>query len=272
MSLSDFDVFDEELQILEATQAVKSKAEKTCSHPNTIVEGSFTLCEDCGVKLSGGVSVEREWRHRSSNTNRCHIRKSSDRGIYTDVQNMGFPEKIVSEANKLYLDVTADRDKQKICRGSSRRAIIFACIYNTYKLNKQPLSCDTLMETFGLTKNKKVALRGLKYVNLHAPKNSPIRTMYITPANLIHEIMNKFEAKEEQKQEVVDLYERVKGKSDKLRRSRPNSSAAALVWAWICLKGVDISISEFTSKVNLSELTITKLKNEIVRIVDNNPP
>ena len=43
---------------------------------------------------------------------------------------MGFSDKIISKANKLYDEVTSGN----IYRGNSRKAIVFACIFHAYKL------------------------------------------------------------------------------------------------------------------------------------------
>lgn len=53
----------------------------------------------------------KEWRYygqsdtrHSSDPNRVYIRKSEERNIYKDVENMSFSEKIVNEANILSSD------------------------------------------------------------------------------------------------------------------------------------------------------------------------
>ena len=126
--------------------------------------------------------------------------------------------------------------------------------------------CDTLIRIFAL--DRKTGLKGLKHVNLNAPKTSLIHTTYITPANLVEEIMDKFSATQEQKAEVIALYEQIKNKSSKLNRSRPQSVAAGLTYYWICKNKKDISIKDFTNNVNLSELTVTKIYKAIEEILN----
>ena len=175
---------------------------------------------------------------------------------------MGFSDKIILEANKLYETVT----KGKIYRGNSKKAIIFACIFQSYKLQGNPQSCEQLIKIFNL--DKKIGLKGLKHVNLNAPKNMNIRTSYITPINLINEIMIKFHSSKEQIQEVVDLYSKIKNRSSILNRSRPQSVAAGLVRYYILLKDKGITMSDFREKVQLSELTINRIVKEITRILN----
>jgi translation initiation factor 2B subunit (eIF-2B alpha/beta/delta family) len=80
--------------------------------------------------------------------------------------------------------------------------------------------------------------------------------------------MNKFSATENQKLEVVSLYEQIKNKSSKINRSRPQSIAAGLTYFWICNKNKQVSMKEFTDKVNLSELTISRISKEISSILE----
>lgn len=240
-----------------------------CSHENTIVDKGCTICTDCGEEISQKISQCKEWRYygqvdtkHMSDPNRVHMRKTEERGIFKDVENFQFSENIVAQANQLYAQVT----RGKIYRGDSRKSIIFACIFHAYKINNKAQSHKQLLGVFGL--DRKLGLHGLKLVNLNAPRGSNIRTTYITPIHLVEEIMNNFSATIEQKKEVIELYNQIKNKSSRLNRARPQSVGAALVYYWICLTNKDISLKKFTEKVNLSELTVSKLAREIEKVRD----
>ena len=240
-----------------------------CFHENIIDENGLTMCSDCGEEINRILSRDKEWRYygqsdtrHNSDPNRVQQRKSEERTIFKDVENMDFSEKIIAEANKIYIQVT----NGQIFRGNSRKAIIFASVFHAFKISGKPQSHELLINTFGLT--RKIGLKGLKHIALYAPKSSEIRTTYITPVNLVEEIMDKFKATIEQKQEVILLYNKIKNKSSKLNRSRPQSTAAAIVYYWIIIKNKEISIKDFTSKINLSELTINKLVEEIKNIIN----
>ena len=239
-----------------------------CSHDKIIEENGGKICIDCGIEVSRDILYDKEWRYygssdtkHASDPNRCHIRKSEDKTIYKDVENMGFSDKIINIANGIYEDVT----KNKIYRGKSRKAIIFACIFHSYKIDGNPLSCEHLIKIFNL--DKKIGLKGLKYVNLNASKKSKLKETYITPENLIEEIMDKFGANDDQKLEVTELYQKIKNKSSTLNRSRPQSVASGLVRYYILSKNKDISMNDFKEKVNLSELTINRITKEITKIL-----
>ena len=245
----------------------KIKVYHPCKHDNVIDEKGLMECTDCGHEISRNVSREKDWRYygsadsrHASDPNRVQLRKSSERTIFKDVENMGFSDKIVIAANTIYFQVTQD----KIFRGASRKAIIFASVFHAYKLSGQPQPHERLIKIFKLT--RKVALRGLKYINLYAPKDSAIRTTYITPENLVQDIMKKFSATGVQIKEVTELYKQIKNKSSRLNRSRPQSVASGLVYFWICQQNKNISLKEFTEKVSLSELTVNKIAKEIESI------
>jgi transcription initiation factor TFIIIB Brf1 subunit/transcription initiation factor TFIIB len=241
-----------------------------CAHKNFALENITKICVECGVVIDKDLSYEKEWRYygmmdtkHSSDPNRCNIRKSEDKSIFKDVEKMGFSDKIVSFANNIYEQVT----QSKIFRGNTRKGIIFACIFHAYKCFENPQSCEHLIEIFEI--NRKIALKGLKFVNLNISKDSPYRGFQINTEHLIKEIMNKFHASEKQIEEVIQIHEFIKDRSVLLNRSRPQSVACGVVRYYTLKKNPEISIDYFRSKINLSELTINKIVKEITRILAN---
>ena len=124
---------------------------------------------------------------------------------------------------------------------------------------------ENLIRIFKLT--RKNGLKGLKIVNVNAPKDSEIHTTFITPVHLVHDIMDRFQATPVQKEEVIKLYEQIKNRSSKLNRSRPQSVAAALTYYWICKKKLAINLKEFAKEADLSELTINKNAKEVALVL-----
>ena len=275
--MSDYSLFDDALKEYETKNVEKSliledeldEHNEHCEHTNISEDNGFISCSDCGIEMNKNIYQDKEWRYygqsdnkRTSDPNRVHIRKMEDRNIFKDVENMGFSDKIVYHANQIYLQVTDGH----IFRGGSRKSLIFSCIFYSFKINKIPQTHEKLLATFEIS--RKSALKGLKYVNLKTPKDSKIHTTYITPINLVDEIMDKFSATPQQKAEVYELYGKIKNKSSTINRSRPQSISSGLVFAWICMKNLDISIKEFASKTQLSELTILKIAREIAKILN----
>lgn len=271
-----FDIFDEFEQIEQDRKKndeiyENEKEENICKHTDVVNESGTVLCRDCGTELTKIVSYEKDWRYYGSDDtrkncdpNRCHIRKMEDKSIFKDVENLGFSDKIVNMANDIYTQVT----KGKIFRGNSRKAIIFGCIFHSVHLNGKSYTCDSLREIFKL--DRKIILKGLKHVNLNAPKTSEIRTK---PTNsietIIDEYISKFDIVEEDKKNVLELYNQLKNKSTMINRSRPQSVASSLIYFYLCKKrgANNVSIRDFIKKVKLSELTINKISKEIEKII-----
>lgn len=274
--MSDFSLYENLIEQYEQinTKSFEEKNLKdcinnSCSHYDIITEKGMSVCRDCGEEVQNVIEYDKEWRYygqsdtkHNSDPNRVQIRKCEERSIYKDVESLGFSETIVSKANKIYSQVT----QGKIFRGNSRKAIVFACIFHAYKTGGKPQSHEKLIKIFNLS--RKCGLKGLKHVNLYAPKDSDIRTTYITPINLIEEIMCNFSTTVEQKNEVIELYEKIKNKSSKINRSRPLSVASGIVYYWILNKNKEINIKDFSKNVGLSELTINKISKEISEILE----
>lgn len=247
---------------------------KQCEHVNICTDiHSNQICEDCGLlKNKDDFTFEKEWRYygmmdtkHNSDPNRCHARKIEEKTIFKDVEKMGFSEKIIHEANVLYEQCTMG----KIYRGNSRKGIIFACIFHAYKLNGYVQSCEHLLNVFQI--DRKVGLKGLKFINLMAPKDAGFRKITVTIPVLIEEVMDKFHVTREQKKEAIGIYESLRNRSSLLNRSRPQSLASAIVWYYITQKNNGITMEYFLSRVNLSELTIVKLVHEIEHILCDPP-
>ena len=250
------------------TKKTSQNHDEKCTHSYITMNGN-TVCELCGVELPREIDNTKEWRYygasdtrHSGDPSRCHMRKVDERTINKDVEHMGFSDKIVEKANSIYENVADGR----IYRGNSRKAIIFACIFHAYKIAGNPQSCDNLIEVFNL--ERKVALRGLKHVNLKVAKESDIKSTYITPEHLITDIMNKFEATQSQKDDVIEIYNKIENRSSILNRSRPQSVASGIVRYYILLNEKEITMAEFRSKVKLSELTINRIVREIAVLLD----
>lgn len=248
---------------------VPSKEDVICPHTVSTEENGIKICMDCGLEINKVVSYEKEWRYygssdtkHTSDPNRCQSRKIEDKSIFKDVENMGFSDNIVNMANEMYIKNTGG----KTFRGNSRKSRIFACIFNSYKLTGNPQSCDMLCQSFNISRRD--MLKGLKHVNLITPKQDNVKSKYITPIEIIKEIMDRFYATVEQKEDVIKIYLQVQGKSNLLSRSRPQSIASGIIYYYIKKHKKDIAIKDFLKKVSLSELTINKIMKEIKTILE----
>lgn len=279
MTLLEFDLYEDafkkyELDIVSSTKpSIKNNIlnimhNSLCMHTDLVTENEIISCLECGEIVQKIITHEQEWRcfsatdsRKSADPNRVQQRREETRSIHKDVENMCFSETIVNEADKLYTMVT----KGQLFRGDSRKSIIFGCISRAYDNVGMHQIPENLLRIFNL--DNKVALKGLRIVNNNLPKTSQSRSVIPTPVDYIRESMNEFRATPAQKDEVVSLYARIKNKSSKLNKARPQSVAAALIFYWITRKKLDISIKEFAKTIKLSEMTILKNAREVAIVL-----
>ena len=138
--MTDFTLFENALKEyeLKTTNDTTINNSSLCKHVNINEENSIIYCLDCGIEMEKSIYQDKEWRYygqadnkRLSDPNRVHLRKIEDKNIFKDVENMGFSDKIVYIANQIYLQVT----NGQIFRGNSRKSVIFACIFHSFKKN-----------------------------------------------------------------------------------------------------------------------------------------
>jgi transcription initiation factor TFIIIB Brf1 subunit/transcription initiation factor TFIIB len=231
--------------------------EDECDHSNTIIENGASLCIQCGVEVAPKIYFEKHFNGPTEAMPTPRVKT-----IYPDIEHMNISDRIKDIANDIYLKVCGPKTR----RGSTRRSIIFASIFHAYKMDMNPQSCESLIKVFKI--KRKDALNGLKFISENTPKDSPFRNIYIHPENLIQDFMKRFNASQVQIHEVVELYNKLKGKSSIFNRSRSQSTASGIIWYYMQQTGRNITLKEFTEKINLSELTINKITKEIQRVLN----
>ena len=276
--MNDFDLFDEALKEIHSSEPLINFNEKVCEHKNIDMTFGNYICFDCGEELSKVLSTDKEWRFYGGgddlcgNQNRCQIRKVDERIITKDLEGHSFPDDIILKANEIYVDVTSKKiiseegeeiETYKIYRGKSRKAIVFACIFNAYKILEKPVSWENLAKSFKLS--RKDCLTGLKIVNLHSCKKN--NTPHISPINIINEIMDRLSGTKEQIIQVIEIYKMVENKSLKLKRSRPQSMASGIIFYWIKKTNKNITLKEFSEKIQISQITVEKVCNIVDDII-----
>jgi len=240
--------------------------DEECDHHQTVEWHGIVTCVDCGLQLDSPLSFEREWRTRGTEehtrtiqTGRCHYRKNDDRSIFKDVENSGFPRKVVEIANDLYQKIA----QRKIYRGASRKALIFACLFHSYKQVDKPQNPEKLALQFGLS--RRGMSRGLKLFTIGIGKDYTIN--HTTPMDLVPTILQQLQGSQTQVHEIQQIYDKVKDCSTQLNRSNPQSTAAGLVYLYGRIRGKEFSRKDFATIVGLSEITISKVSREIAGIM-----
>jgi len=264
--MSEFDLFDQiiggdedneiDLEISESEDSHKVEKISDCQHLNQIRDKSTVTCMDCGECMYKIYNQQRDYKsQRTRNI-------TEDKNIFKDVESIKFSENIVQIANSLYVQVTND----KIFRGNARKGIISACIFHAFKIIGKPQIYKKIIQLFNIT--KKVGLKGLKFVSIHAPKDSVIFKTQITPVTFIEYYMEELKAQDTDIYLVKNIYSKIENiRNKKLNRSRPQSVASGVVYYWILINGKNITLKTFSKITELSELTIAKLEKDIRQIL-----
>jgi transcription initiation factor TFIIIB Brf1 subunit/transcription initiation factor TFIIB len=242
----------------------ESQHESQCDHDQTYTtEAGVVVCKKCSEQILEQISLEQDWRYYGDSDNknlsdpgRTQFRKNADKGIFKDLEKLNLPTDIINIADEYYFKVT----NGEIKRSNLRKGIMFACVFEAYKDINNPQTPEALGAVFKMPQKsmRKIISKGFTYFHLNN-KNKKFSSGHMTPENFIPKILDLFCIKEEFKQEVIDLYRKLQHKSKTLNRSMPQSVGSGLVYYYFKKKNIDIPVSKFGKKVNLSEITITKI-------------
>lgn len=264
--MEDFNNDDWELFNQVRTAMVEQKPSTDCKHDRmTVTEDGNEVCEECGLETPHELDNSPEWRFykendtkQSSDPSRCFLRKYEEKSIYRDIEGYQLPTEVIERANSSYATVT----EESILRGNSRKGLIVACIFYAYEDLGHRQSQDEIKQFFNI--NKKILSNGMKMFNLKI-KRSPV---YTTPIDFIPKILAKFNLSEKHIHFVNTLYTKICIKSSFINRSNPDSIAAGL--SYFVLKHINypISLSDFSKRVGLSDITIHKISKKIKDVVE----
>lgn len=204
------------------------------------------------------VIAKSSW---STHHNKFTRKLTNDKNIFQDVQGLGLTDEVINTANQIYQTVTGSR----IIRGKSRRGIICTCVYYAFnQIDPNAMSYDETIKIFKI--ENKVALKGFKFVN--GTNNCAFTCFTSTPETYIKLFLKKFNVDDEETEDVLRAYQRIKD-IDLSSRPRPQSMAAAFIFYWLKIfhKG-KIKIEYLTLKTGVSQLTIEKLEKEIRLKID----
>lgn len=246
----------------------KRETNTGCQHENTIKDFNTVICEDCGIEVDNEISFDQDWRYygqndskNGSDPSRCQYRKSPEKGIKKELEQMGFPIEICEVADVKYKNVT----RGDIKRSNLRKGIMYACVFETFKEKQTHRIPEELQEKFGL--DKKSASKGITYYHTRCPKEQ--RNMEsVTAEHYIPNIMSKFKAKKEHIDLVIELYTIIKDKSLIINRSNPQSTATGIVYYYLRKNKCKVNPGDFGKASNLSEGIIIKIAKEVSRLLE----
>ena len=193
---------------------------------------------------------------------RCSFKKIPEKGIKNDLLRINISIDIVDIADKYYLDVV----KGDIKRSNLRKGIMFACVFQAFKDLGKHQTPDDLQKLFKIS--RKTMSKGLTYFHTRSNKKSGDNG-YITAEHFIPRVMENFNIKQEHIKSALVLYSQIKDKNRLFNSSNPQSVSCGLVFYYLKKINSDITGSKFGKAVGLSEITITRIANQIDDVLNS---
>ena len=231
-----------------------------CQHLNKVNENGQEICYDCGEALFTDINQEPEWCNYGDNNGedmcRVQFRKKHEKGIGNELAKYSFEGDIVKLANEMYLNVTNGGIK----RGTSRKAIIFSCVFNSYiELGKKKTS-EELRVLFKL--ERRDASRAMtEFKKVYKTRES----LFISPIYFIPKILEQFNAATHHEEKVIKLYNFINGKNiTEIKGSNPKSISAGIIYYYLYIIDKLMDLDKFSELSGLSKITISKIYKSII--------
>lgn len=261
--------FSNDSPIMRSAELIDTDEEKECQHLNTDNRSNIETCEDCGRELYQELSLEQEWRYygdrdtkNSADPSRCQRRRTPEKGIQKELERLGFPTDIASEANRLYMKVTNGEVK----KNNLRKGLMFACLFEAYKSFNRHQVPEELRKRLDI--NRRCMSKGITYYRLKCDRNE-ISTDTITSRHYIPGIMKIFNIKQIHIDNVVELCNTIENlHSSILNRSTPENISISIVYYYLRHVGADINIENYSTIVSVSVNILQRLSTEIERLLE----
>lgn len=249
----------------------KEIVEIKCLHENLFEDDNgLHVCKDCNTELDI-LGFEAEWKYynnsdasSSKDPSRCHRNRSQDCNILKDFEkkNISVPESIRKHVECKYQKIVGNQT----VRGKCRQAIIAACLFHTYQDFGEYRTSDYIRNKFDLSKKNMSAGLTRYYEIFIEDRNRNIRS-----EDLLVWLLTLTGVEKKYYQNIVQISRYLENSSKLLKRSSPQSVAAAVIYFYLCLNPdyklkLGLTKNKFAEKALLSDITITKLVNEACNI------
>lgn len=228
------------------------------------------ICKECGLQRSI-VDFQKEWRYFGSSDNRhskdparCHKTRHANR--LDDILN-GLPLGIdlKRRVEQAYVKIVGD----VTYRGKTRAGIVGACIFYISYTHGIPLPSSEIHSML------KIDPRNLAFgKKLYLQKFSEDKYIHIQPKDLVEFITRRVGINSAHVPRLKRMCEYFDDTSQVLKRSRPDSVAAAIIALYLMMhpqaSTKKFQLSDFAKDANLSEVTITRLLNAARDVIKQN--
>lgn len=235
-----------------------------CSH-EYIEEEGFNICINCGIQTDI-ASFDPEWRYYASggskNPARCHQSKTTEKNIDKLVENIPITDNVKKLTEQKYKKIVGT----KTIRGKGRKAIVAACMFHVYKDLGENRTIDQIREWFNLSKQDISGGLSEYYKTFRED-----RVRHTEPEDLLRMVLKITGVSIAHYNEICILLKRLQKMSKILNNSSPMSMASSVVFFYIKThpeKFNQFNKKSFSEKVDLSDITITKLAKEICNVLE----
>jgi transcription initiation factor TFIIIB Brf1 subunit/transcription initiation factor TFIIB len=229
------------------------KDTSNCTHTDTSIQDMEVICMTCGVILSNISFTDNLYGENIQN----HYRKTKHiKGIHTDVETLQVPQEIADMANDMYLNVTQNATQ----KGDNRKGIICSCLKHAYMRHGIPMTIERLSFLMGI--KQRPIYKGCQMV-----ADVYSETSIVSPSDLIAGNAELFDLNRQDITKIQALCKSTLTESTVLKRSKPRSVAAGMVYFYITVNEMGITRAQCATKVGVSEITLQKVAKTVAGIL-----
>lgn len=238
-------------------------AKNVCKHSETYRVNGSTFCSTCSEEVFSFSKDDNVFF--DDTTSKTLFTKKQNKSIRKELDAYDFPDNVKTCADKLY----AEKVGNNTYRSNVRKEVIFGCVCEAYeqlKIYKDPQEISKIM---GI-KNKGMS-RGLKHCSpLCTGKATKTELFMLSPIDLIPKMLENIgiEYDKSHIDDISNIYNYVRKRSDLINRSSPQSIASALIFFYLRNKDQKVVKSEVARNCGVSAVTISKLDAEITSVTD----
>lgn len=253
--------------------------QQNCEHTEVYENDmGISLCGNCGKEVEV-LSKQAEWRFYGGNDNqtskdpsRCHQPKKSSKTLKETFRKseIHLPQAMEEAVEEKYFTVVSRRKQN---RSTEKDALVAVCLFYTYRDFGEKRSSEYVRKQFKNVSKKKMSKAFTNYFSVYEEVSfNPLDLLKWTlkQVGLFRKNGNNYDF--EPHYTLIDrILKYLENTSKMLSRGTPQTIAAAATYFYILLfpcvrERVRLNKSEFSKKVGMSDITITKLVREMARI------
>lgn len=235
------------------TDDASCNASDECAHEEVNWDEKKRVCVDCGEILSEGCLVVQP------GGGNLQKQRKTEASIYKDI-----PFFISHDTKEMTVKMYRLVTGSETYRNTFKRSIIFACLHRASIICNEGICFDDILDLMNLKTYE--ASKGVNYVTIRLGKDSTYVIPLFTDETSIASIISNLGVNIDP-HTVKQIFKIVKKKSDILNNSHYKSVVCGCVFFWMRMNNVPMTMKQFVSKINMTELTIVKKYTSIAEVI-----